>query len=135
MSNFIFTLWTHVIPAELQHGSDQSELLVDLLALEVREDLLEAVADAVHGHVPAEDDAEGEHVKKDTSLHWQLLVARRRLLLGHAVFEGGVVEVHFINLAGQRETLMKPSKYKSISVNTSTINTINQTHRRNVVFS
>lgn len=90
--------WTHIIPAELQHGSDQSELLVDLLALKVGEDFLEAVADAVHGHVPAEDDTEGEHVKKDTTFHWQLLVARRRLLLGHAVFEGGVVKVHLINL-------------------------------------
>lgn len=93
---------THIIPAELQHGSDQSELLVDLLALEVGEDLFEAVTDAVHGHVPAEDDAEREHVKKDTSLHWQLLVARRCLLLGHAVFEGSVVKVHLINLEAQR---------------------------------
>lgn len=95
--------WTHIIPAELQHGSDQSELLVDLLALQVGEDLLKAITDAVHGHVAAEDDAEGEHVKKDASLHWQLLVAGRRLLLGHAVFEGGVVEVHLINLDEQRE--------------------------------
>ncbi|KAG7216416.1 hypothetical protein INR49_001902 [Caranx melampygus] len=70
---------------ELQHGSDQSELFIDLLALEVREDLFEAVTDAVHGHVTAEDDAEGEHVEEDPSLHWQLLVARRRLLLRHAV--------------------------------------------------
>ncbi len=94
---------THIIPAEFQHRSDQSELLVDLLALEVREDLFEAITDAIHGHVPAEDDTEREHVKKDTSLHWQLLVAWCCLLLGHAVFEGSIVKVHFINLDKHRE--------------------------------
>lgn len=91
---------THVVPAELQHGPDQGELFVDLLALQVGEDLLEAVADAVHGHVAAEDDAEGEHVEEDAALHGQLLVAGRRLLLRHAVLEGGVVKVHLVNLQG-----------------------------------
>lgn len=94
----MFVGQTHIVPAELQHGPDQRELLVDLLALQVGEDLLEAVADAVHGHVATEDDAEGKHVEKDAALHWQLLVAGRRLLLRHAVLEGGVVEVHLVNL-------------------------------------
>ena len=95
---------THIVPAELQHGPDQCELLVDLLALEVREDLLEAVSDAVHCHVAAEDDTEWEHVEEDAALHWQLLVARRRLLLGHAVLEGRVVEVHLVHLNGNQRT-------------------------------
>lgn len=103
------SIQTHVVPAELQHGPDQCELLVDLLALEVREDLFEAVTNAVHGHVAAEDYAEGEHVKKDTSLHWKLLIARRCLLLRHAVLEGGVVEVHLVNLGEKRKATLKPS--------------------------
>lgn len=94
----MFVRQTDIVPAELQHGPDQRELLVDLLALQVGEDLLEAVADAVHGHVATEDDTEGEHVEKDAALHGQLLVAGRRLLLWHAVLEGGVVKVHLVNL-------------------------------------
>lgn len=90
--------FTYIVPAELQHGPHQGELLVDLLALQVGEDLLEAVADTVHGHVPAEYDAEGKHVEEDPSLHGQLLVARRSLLLGHTVLEGGVVKVHLVHL-------------------------------------
>lgn len=106
---------THIIPAELQHGSDQSELFIDFLALEVGEDLFEAIANAVHCHVAAEDDAEGEHVKKDTSLHWQLLVAWRCLLLRHAVLEGSIVKVHLINLRREmRENLIRTAKIQVI---------------------
>lgn len=94
----VFFKQTHVVPAELQHRPDQGELLVDLLALQVGEDLLEAVADAVHGHVAAEDDAEGKHVEKDAALHGQLLVAGCRLLLWHAMLEGSIVKVHLVNL-------------------------------------
>lgn len=89
---------THIVPAKLQHGPDQRELLIDLLALQVGEDLLEAVADAVHGHVTAEDDTEGKHVKKDAALHGQLLIAGRCLLLWHTVLEGSIVKVHLVNL-------------------------------------
>lgn len=103
----LFVRQTHIVPAELQHGPHQRELLVDLLALQVGEDLLEAVADAVHGHVAAEDDAEGEHVEKDAALHGQLLVAGRRLLLWHAVLEGGVVKVHLVDLQGSGEGLVQ----------------------------
>lgn len=99
----LFVRQTHIVPAELQHGPDQRELLVDLFALQVGEDLLEAVADAVHGHVAAEDDAEGKHVEKDAALHGQLLVAGRRLLLWHAVLEGRVVKVHLVHLQESRE--------------------------------
>lgn len=89
---------TYIVPAELQHGPDQSELLVDLLALQVWEDFFEAVPDAVHGHVSAEDDAEGEHVEEDASLHGQLLVAWCCFLLWHSMLESSVVEIHLINL-------------------------------------
>ena len=89
---------THVVPAELKHGSDQGELFIHLLALQVGEDLFEAVADAIHGHVTTEDDTEGEHVKEDSSLHWQLLIAGCCLLLRHAVLESCIVKIHLVNL-------------------------------------
>ena len=98
-----FHSFTYIFPAEFEHRPNQGELLVDLLALQVGEDLLEAVADAVHGHVAAEYDAEGEHVEEDAPLHGQLLVARGRLLLGHAMLEGSVVKVHLVHL-GQNGT-------------------------------
>lgn len=106
---------THVVPAELQHRPDQGELLVDLLALQVGEDLLEAVADAVHGHVAAEDDAEGKHVEKDAALHGKLLVAGCRLLLWHAVLEGGIVKVHLVNLQELGEGLEMKLKRSGLS--------------------
>lgn len=98
---------THIVPAELQHRPDQGELLVDLLALQVGKDLLEAIADAVHGHVATEDDTKGKHVKKDATLHGQLLVAGCSLLLWHAVLEGCIVKVHLVNLQELGEGLVE----------------------------
>lgn len=97
--------FTHIIPAEFQHGSYQGKLLIDLFALQIRKHLFQTISDPIHGHVSAEYHTEGEHVKKDSSLHGQFLIAWSCFLLGHTVLKRSIVKIHLVHLQRESEKI------------------------------